>query len=145
MQEGSQNPERLNLRELLRYLSQLVADKKPLDEVFTRRIISALYFALFNYWSLKKYYKGKRGDGPYWDSFWFSKFHEHLLREGLDYAVYTLFLYRVVADHYALNPTRVILTSRPWKNMEEEVIIDDKALRKALESAYDVLDYLEKH
>jgi len=53
--------------------------------------------------------------------------------------------YRVAADHYALNPTKVVLASKPWKGREEEVIIDEVVLRKALESAYDILDYLEKH
>ena len=67
------------------------------------------------------------------------------MREGLDYALYILFLYRVAADHYALNPTKVVLASKPWKGREEEVIIDEVVLRKALESAYDILDYLEKH
>ena len=110
-----------------------------------RRIISAVYFALFNYWSLKSYLKGMRGNGPLMDSFWFSTFHEYLLELGLDYAVYTIYLYRVTADHYTLNPTKVVLTSKPWKGEEREIEINDTALKIMLESAHDILEHIEKY
>lgn len=144
MQTSVQNPEKLNPRELIKYLSEIV-EKNTLSEVAVRRIISAIYFALFNYWSMKSYYKGLRGEGPLGDSFWYSSFNEFLLKQGLDHAAYTSYLYRVAVDHYALNPTKVVLTTRPWKGVEEEVEINDDALRKILESAYEILEALEKY
>ncbi len=56
---------------------------------------------------------------------------------------HNLHLYRVAADHYASNPTKVVLTSRPWRNIEEEVEINDEALRKNLEAAHEILEALE--
>ncbi len=146
MQESSSNPERLNPRQLMDHLKQFVANKRTtLNEVFIRRIVSAVFFALFNYWALKSYIKGKRGDGPYGDSFRLSTFFEDLLSKGFDYAIYPLFLYRVGADHYILNPTTVVLLSKPWKGVQENVEINYDVLEMLLESAYDILDYLEKH
>jgi len=146
MQESTSNPERLNPRQLLEYLKQIVANRRnALNEVFIRRIISAIFFGIFNYWALKSYIKGKRGDGPYGDSFRFPSFFEDLLSAGFDYAIYPLFLYRVGADHYVLNPTEVELQSRPWKGVRDYVEISYDILEKLLESAFDILDYLEKH
>ncbi len=146
MQASAQDPEKLNPRKLLEYFVKILKDRRhTLNEVIIRRIISAVYFALFNYWSLKSYLKGLRGNGPLKDSFWFSTFNEYLLKQGLDYAVYTIYLYRVAADHYTLNPTKVVLTSKPWKEEEKEVEINNVALEMILESAYDILEYLEKY
>lgn len=146
MQASAQDPEKLNPRKLLEYFMRMLkSERHKLNEVVIRRIISAVYFALFNYWSLKSYLKGLRGNGPLQDSFWFSTFNEHLLKQGLDYAVYTIYLYRVAVDHYTLNPTKVVLTSKPWKREEKEVEINDVALEMVLESAYDILEYLEKY
>ncbi len=92
MQESASNPERLNPRQLIDYLKQFATNKKAaLNEVFIRRIISAVFFALFNYWALRSYIKGKRGDGPYEDSFRLSIFFEDLLSKGYDYTIYPLF------------------------------------------------------
>ena len=146
MQAGTQNPEKLNPRRLLEYFMGILGNERyKLSEVVIRRAISAVYFALFNYWSLKSYLKGLRGNGPLRDSFWFSTFNEYLLKQGLDYAVYTIYLYRVAADHYALNPTKVVLTSKPWKKEEKEVEINYDALEMVLESAYDILEHLENY
>jgi len=79
------------------------------------------------------------------DSFRLSTFFENLLSKGLDYAIYPLFLYRVGADHYIPNPTTVVLLSKPWKDVQENVEINYDVLEMLLESAYDILDYLEKH
>lgn len=146
MQEGASEPERLNPRRFIDYLKRFVINKGTvLDEVFVRRAISALFFALFNYWGLKIYVKGKREDGPYGDSFRLQTFFEDLLSNGLDYAVYPIFLYRVSADHYVLNPTRVVLLSRPWKGTQENVEINYNVLVTLLDLAYDILEYLEKY
>ena len=146
MRGGTNDPERLNPRGLLEFFERVVKEERQkLNEVAVRRIISAVYFALFNYWSLKSYLKGERGDGPCQDSFWYSTFNEHLLNQGLDYAVFTIYLYRVAADHYTLNPTKVVLRSRPWKDVAKDVEINDRALEMVLESARDILEYLEKY
>jgi len=146
MQASTQDPEKLNPRKLLEYFVKILKDRRyTSNEVIIRRIISAVYFALFNYWSLKSYLRGLRGDGPLKDSFWFSTFNEHLLKQGLDYAVYTIYLYRVAVDHYTLNPTKIVLTSKPWREEEKEVEINNVALEMVLESAYDILEYLEKY
>jgi len=146
MQASAQDPERLNPRKLLEYFIKILKNNiYTLDEVIIRRIISSVYFSLFNYWSLKSYLKGLRGDGPLKDSFSFSTFNEHLLKQGLDYAVYTIYLYRVAVDHYTLNPTKIVLTSRPWRGEEKEVEINNVALEMVLKSAYDIIEYLEKY
>jgi len=146
MQESTSKPERLNPRQLMDFLKQFVTRKRTiLNEVFIRRAVSAIFFALFNYWALKSYIKGKRGNGPYGDSFRLSTFFEDLLSKGFDYAVYPLFLYRVGADHYILNPTRVELTSKPWKGVQEDIEINYDVLETLLDLAYDILEYLEKY
>lgn len=146
MQESASNPERLNPRQLMDYLKQFVTSRRAiLNEVFMRRIISAVFFAPFNYWALKSYIKGKRGDGPYGDSFRLSTFFEDLLSKGFDYVIYPLFLYRVGADHYILNPTRVELTSKPWKDIQENVEINYDILETLLDLAYETLEYVEKY
>ena len=111
MHGGPGGPERLNPRKLLERLRQLVSKQgESLDEVFVRRIISALFFALFNYWAAKAYAGGRRGTGPQGDSFQMSEFLEDMAAMGLDHAAYSLFIYRVGVDHYILNPATVALT-----------------------------------
>jgi len=146
MQTSTQDPEKLNPRRLLEYFMRILKnERRELNEVVIRRIVSAVYFVLFNYWSLKKYFKGERGGGPLMDRFSFSSFNEHLLKQGLDYAVYTIHLYRVAVDHYTLNPTKVELTGRPWRGKMEDVEINDTILEIVLKSAFDILEYLEKY
>jgi len=143
---GAQDPEKLNPRKLLKYFMELSKDRANVsDEVVIRRIISSVYFALFNYWSLKTYLKGLRGNGPFRDSFSFKAFNEDLLKQGLDYAVFTIYSRRVAEDHYTLNPTKVELTSQPWNKVKIEVKINDVVLERVLNSAFDILEYLEKY
>ncbi|HII72828.1 hypothetical protein [Sulfurisphaera tokodaii] len=107
----SQSAEKLNPRKLISFLSSLI----NADEVFLRRVVSAIYFSLFNYWAHKYYHKGIRGKGALRDYFSLSEFTSFLYKNGLDRAMYTLLIYRVAADHYALNPTDIIITDRQWK------------------------------
>jgi len=146
MHESSSDTERLNPRRFIDHLKHVVSSREiVLDEVFVRRAISALFFSLFNYWAIKSYARGKRGNGPLRDSFPLSAFFEDLLRSGLDYAIYPLFVYRVGADHYTLNPTTVVLISKPWKGRQENVNISYSVLEKLIELSYDILDYLERY
>ena len=146
MHPSSKNYERLNPRKLLDYLKRKILKEKReiLDEVLIRRIISAIYFSLFNYWSIKRYSQGKRCGGPYGDSFWYSTFNQEMFERGLDRAMYIIYLYRVAADHYALNPTKVRLTSHPWKDEEENVEINEHILHRILEASYEILRELEQ-
>jgi len=145
MQGSASNSEKLNPRIFLEYISNSFhKDEKFKEEVFVRRIISGIYFSLFNYWSIKMYQKGERGKGTNKDCFSYTKFHQKILKDGLEYALFPLYLYRVAVDHYTLNPTKVRLTSEPWKNREYNVEFNDLTLRRLIQSAYEILDHLEK-
>lgn len=137
----SQGTERLNPRKLISFLSGILNS----DEVFLRRIISALYFSLFNYWALKHYSKGNRGNSPLGDYFSLSSFTRFLYKNGLDRATYTLLVYRVAADHYALNPTEIVITDRQWKGKSAEISIDKRSVKIVLDAAEQVLHFLERY
>ena len=142
MQGCTERLEKLNPKKLLDALTDIVAQRR-LDEVWVRRIVSMLYFALFNYWGAKSYCKrGLRGKGPNQDMFHYTRFHEELAMAGLDRDIYVLYIYRVAADHYVLNPTKVKLYDKVFGGVEE-VTLDDDAARKALEAASNILRYLE--
>ncbi|MFP3233858.1 MAG: hypothetical protein RXR08_09265 [Sulfolobaceae archaeon] len=110
-----------------------------------RRIISAVYFSLFNYWSIKNICKGNKGKGNNNDSFPHTQFIQDLASSGLDPQIYLLYVYRVAVNHYTLNPTEVTLTSHPYKGRTQDVKIDENILRKILESAKDVLSFLDNY
>lgn len=146
MRQSPTDPERLNPRQLIEFLRQFKASTGlHVDEVLVRRIISALFFAVFNYWAAKSYAKGKRGTGPNGDCLPYSMFLQEMLQAGLEYVIYPLYLYRVSADHYALNPTVVELTSKPFRGVRVEVKLSYEVVDKLLELVHDVLKYLERH
>ena len=131
------NANKLKPHKLLNYFESLLSNS--LDEVFIRRIISAVYFSsLFNYWSIKNICKGNKGKGNNNDSFPHTQFIQDLASSGLDPQIYLLYVYRVAVDHYTLNPTKVTLTSHPYKGRTQDVKINENILRKILESAKDV-------
>ena len=68
-----------------------------------------------------------------------------MLNQGLDYAAFVMYLYHVTADHYTLSPTKVVLRSKPWKDVAKDVEINDTALEMVLESARNILKYLERY
>jgi hypothetical protein len=116
-----------------------------LNEVIMRRVISALYLSLFNYWTEKAYTKGRRGRGPCQDWFNYSDFHKDLSSVGLDSAIFTLYLHRVAADHYALNPTFVRPLGRPWATEGAyPVEINLNSLIAVFKLSKEVLNVLEK-
>ena len=137
----SQGPERLNPRKLISLVSTILDS----DEVLLRRVVSALYFSLFNYWALKHYSKRNRGKGPLRDYFSLTEFTGFLYRNGLDREVYTLLVYRVGADHYALNPTEVVITDRQFKGKSVKVDINENSIKIVLKAAEQVLHFLEKY
>ena len=144
MQGGSLDPESLNPRRYLVYLKQFVSTSNAMDQVFVRRIIGSIFYALYNYWAAKTYSRGRRGDGPYRDSFRLSDFFTDMISLGLEDAIYRIFIYRVAADHYVLNPTKIRIITKPWKDVEIDVEISQDKLVKLLDLAIQILDFLEK-
>jgi len=126
------------------FVEEFLKKGKVRDEVFIRRALSALYFALFNYWSAKRYEAGKRGKGPYQDSFLYSEFHQDLLSKGLDAQILLLYTYRIAVDHYTLNPTVIRVYEARRLGIKEKIPcnISEEALRRAVEAAREVLRHL---
>jgi len=116
------------------------------EEVILRRIISSLYFSLFNYWAYKKYFiRGERGRGPYQDNYPVEQFYRDMLSTGKDRHLIELLYYRVAADHHIANPTKVRLyISRSISFGEREVRITLESVLKLMEIVRELLDAIEK-
>jgi len=147
LQRGARNIERLNPRSLFNHFSEICNNKKcVLDEVESRRLVSTLYLALFNYWSEKAYNKGLRGkgEGPFGDDFSYYYFLQVLFQAGLTTSAKLLHIYRVAADHYTLNPTKIKLKYFPQIG-EIEVKFNSDIIKQLLVHAYKILDFLENN
>jgi len=71
-----------------------------------------------------------------------------MTEKGFDEEIRALYLYRVLADHYALDPTYVILvTSSKGKRFEEKVYaeLNQEKLKELINYALAVLSFLEKY
>jgi hypothetical protein len=134
----------LNPIKFIKFVEEAISrEPSMLDEVALRRFISALYFSLFNYWAERSYIKGRRGKGgPCQDSFSYSEFHTYLSQRQLDFVAHLLFLYRVAADHYTLNPTYVRLQDRLWGGVYY-VELNYDSLKRAIELAKKALRAIE--
>ncbi|MCC6016454.1 MAG: hypothetical protein LM583_02745 [Desulfurococcaceae archaeon] len=142
---GNRDQARLDPQEFLRIVEKAAKSGLIVDEVIIRRTISAIYFALFNYWAEKRYGEGVRGAGIYGDAFSYTDFHIDMVSKGLEKEMFILYLYRVAVDHYTLNPTYVTLTSSPWKGLPPmKVSIDMERLREAIDAAKKVLAIIKK-
>jgi len=139
--------ENLNPKKLLGLIDHFMSSG-TVDEVLMRRIASSLFLSLYNYWSAKAYIKyNKRYDvkgrsSPRGDNLPHKWFYKDVLKQGYD-EIIDLYLYRVWADHYALNPTDVVLDidgSRVFR-----VEIDVNKLKDLIKSAYRVLEYVERY
>jgi len=120
------------------------------DEVCIRRVISALYFSLFNYWAARKYeLERRRGKGRYQDRFAYRQFHEELLGRDLDRDVVLLYILRTASDHYVLNPTIIEIQNKEMIALlhrdKLEVRITAKALRNALNSSKAILRTIKSY
>jgi len=144
--------EELNPRRLIDIIRQAI-NKTAIDAVLLRRIASALFLSLYNYWAIKSYklhnkrYKGQMA-GKNQDNFPHLEFVEEMFRNGLDKAIRELYLYRVLADHYALNPTYVTLVFRYGNKKFVKTIyaeLNYNKLKKLIYYALDVLSFLEKY
>ena len=68
--------------------------------------------------------------------------------KGFDEEIRELDLYRVLADHYALNPAYVTLvTSAKGKRFEEKVYVElnHEKLKELINYALAILSFLEKY
>jgi hypothetical protein len=134
--------------ELIYQLKKFVESKNyNINEVFIRRIISSLYFSLFNFWANKKYLlENKRRKGPKQDCFDFIEFVEDMISNALDAEIKLLHTYRIASDHYALNPTIIKHEGKAEEffGIREEVKIDRSTLKKAIESAEEILKVLRE-
>jgi len=130
-------------------VENLVKSGMVKDEVCIRRVISALYFCLFNYWAARWYeIDRKRGKGTFQDRFPFRQFHQYLLGRRLDKEVVLLYMLRTASDHYMLNPTTIdvqnkeILSLIPREKIEVNISIDK--LKISIESSRKILKTLNQ-
>ncbi|MCD6469437.1 hypothetical protein J7L29_01395 [Candidatus Bathyarchaeota archaeon] len=135
MSRGSSRATILDPSALISLIKKLYEADKIKNEVLLRRSISALYFALFNYWSAKMYDAGKRGSGQYKDSWRLRDFTSEMLQKGLDPQVRVLYGYRVAVDHYTLNPTIAYLRDFGKK---QRILINEFSLKRSIECAEDL-------
>lgn len=114
-----------------------------MDEIFIHRLISAIYFAIFNYRAAKQFSKGVRGKGPNQDSFAFSEFHRDLLKMGLDAELIILFQCRVAVDHYIMNPASISIYNQEIINVlgkqKTSITIDKKILNKVINASKSII------
>ena len=129
----------------LRFVKELVREGKIADEVFARRFMSALFFALFNYWAARRWDSGSRGRGPRQDRFPYTLFVRDMLSRGLDRPIMFIYLRRTLADHYVLNPTIVRVWERALLPSGERVRVSlsPRDMQIALEAARELLKGIE--
>lgn len=142
MSPGPSRADALKPEGFLKFVRELVVEGRIAGEACIRRALSALYFSLFNYWAAKKYDQGVRRKGPKQDRFDYREFHGEMLGKGLDAELVFLYVHRVAADHYVLNPTDIkvygeeIAVRLPRKL---SVHISVETLEKAIEAAEEIL------
>ncbi len=99
----------LKPHKLISYFENILNDNL-LDEVFIRRMISAVYFSLFNYWSIKNICKGIKGKGKRNDSFPHVQFIQDLVGRGFDAQIRTIYLFSTKEISFSLVSLLVSLT-----------------------------------
>jgi len=131
----------LNPHHFINWIESLIRKGRIKDEVAIRRVISAIYFALFNYWARKRYDMESRAGGPLGDCFRYSQFHSELLRKGLDAEIILLYTYHVAVDHYTLNPTIIRIFDRALKKLGRvfRCKITSGILTKIIQAARNIL------
>lgn len=146
MSRGIKRVSTLDPTELIEHIEEILTSKGKLEEIVIRRFISALYFAIFNFWAAKHFSKNNRGEGPNQDNFDLSEFHKEILSVGLDPEVVTLFQYRVAVDHYVMNPANIHIFNPEIMQMlgrrKTKLKIDLLALRRVLESSKTIVSYV---
>ena len=129
-------------------LAKELSSREPVSEVIIRRVVSALYFSLFNYWAARRYDRGVRGRGPRQNRFAYRELHEDMLKEGLDAEVVFLYTYRTASDHYVLNPTIIEVFNKALEKIlgkRARARIDKTSLERAIESAEEIVKCIRKN
>ena len=139
MHKGATRTQALRPKKLLDLVIKAINKNIDLDEVIIRRLISALYFALFNYWSAKAYESGERGAGELKDSFKYSYFHGTIRERGWDPYIKLFNESRVAVDHYTLNPTIATI----YNGYKVYIKIDRNLLNKVLKASIELLNLLD--
>ncbi len=103
------------------------------NEILIKRQISAMYMAVFNFWSaIEFYYNGHVGNGrsneP--DDFQEIQFDAAMLKEKVIREIMTLSTLRNACDHRLENPAKNIMF-KSNSIQPPSVTIDNNALRKA--------------
>ena len=122
-------------------LAENILKQHPQDEPTHRKLASALYYAIFNYWSALKHDQGIPGKGPKQDSYPYKQFHQELLQKALDSQLILIYTLRVTADHYTLNPTTIKLYNLQ-KQLETQ--ITHQIIHQALKAAHEILQALHQ-
>lgn len=108
------------------------------DEVLIKRQISAMYMAVFNFWSAIEYYhNGKTGNGrskeP--DDFQEIQFDAAMLKEKVTREIIALSTFRNACDHRLNNPAKnTIFINNTTQSPVVPLTINNNALRKAYNS-----------
>jgi len=141
MPRGASRASSLKPEHFLEFIEEMIREGKIKDKVFARRLVSALFFALFNYWAAKQWDSGARGKGPRQDHFPYTLFVKNMLDKGLDRSIIFIYLHRTMADHYVLNPTVVRIWEKELPIPEERVPVSLKPrdLTVALKAAKELL------
>jgi len=65
-------------------LAEKIISSNHVNETILRRIISGLYFSLFNYWAFTRFYRGKKGKGPRQDKYPQHEFYLDMIDKGAE-------------------------------------------------------------
>ncbi len=142
MSRGNPRTVTLNPLPVISTIENYFNEGKLTEEVYIRRALSALFLALFNYWSAKKYESGSRGKGHYQDRWTYTEFVNDMLSKGLDPQIIHLVKFRVAADHYTLNPTFVEVHPIQYR---ESCEITGNNLKRAIECAKELYNILSQN
>ena len=142
MPRGPSRAASLNPESFLKFVEGVVRESGVRDEVFARRFISAVFLAIYNYWAAKQWDSGRRCKGPKQDFFPYTLFIEDMLSRGLDRPIIFIYLRRVLADHYVLNPTVVRVWEKTLLFLGERVPVSlsPRDVITALKAAKELLD-----
>ncbi|MHB1493079.1 MAG: hypothetical protein ACYCSG_03130 [Thermoplasmataceae archaeon] len=105
-------------------------------EILIKRQISAMYMAVFNFWSaIEFYHNGRIGNGRSneHDDFQELAFDTAMLKENVTREIMTLSIFRNACDHRLENPTKNIKFTNNTQQ-QPSVPVNNNTLRKAYES-----------
>lgn len=143
MSKGASRASSLNPEKFLTFIENLVQDNKISDEVFARRFISAIFMAIYNYWAAKQWDSGKRYKGSNQDYIPYTLFIKDMLDRGLDRPIIFIYLRRILADHYVLNPTIINIWDKILPSQKIPVALKPGDVKIALNAAKEILGNIQ--